>query len=112
MTAEEALKILHEPDRIGVTIIKTNTPNAIKYNDDSMTALQMAIEALEKQIPKKPMKIIDPFGTELYTLKCPICGICIACGNNSGGRLKKWTINSKCSYCGQAIDFSEWEGEG
>jgi len=93
MTAKEALKILHEPDRIGVTIIKSNTPDAIKYNDDSMTALQMAIEALEKQIPKKP---IEP-GPLLLFYKCPIC-------KNSVNDLARY-----CAVCGCKLNWSEDE---
>ena len=104
MTAKEALKILYEPDRIGVTIIKANTPDVAKYNNDSMAALQMAIEALEKQIPKKPKRVG-------YFLVCPICY-----GRN-GLFDDNYVVTkqighdeniSHCLVCGQAID---WESE-
>ena len=96
-----------------IQAVKEVTGMSLPWNDRHYEALQMALSALEKQIPKKPMKIIDPYITELYQLKCPICGNYIAHGNSEIGRLNKWTLNSNiCSYCGQAIDFSEWEGEG
>ena len=94
MTAEEALKIFYDPDRIGVTIIKANTPDVAKYNNDSMAALQMAIEALEKQIPKKP---IEPGSLSLF-YKCPIC---------------KKSVNDHaryCAVCGYKLNWADGEG--
>ncbi len=52
-------------------------------------ALNMAIEALEKQIPKKPTKTRSE-------IVCPTC---------------KTLVGSSpyCRYCGQAIDWSDTE---
>lgn len=60
-------------------------------------ALEMSIEALEKQIPKKP--ILDKEQTMRYvtTYTCPACG-------------KGFTGAKVCSYCyhcGQALDWSD-----
>lgn len=49
MTNEEALQILSERDRIGVNIINANDAETTKYNNDSIEALSMAIEALKAE---------------------------------------------------------------
>lgn len=63
-------------------------------------ALNMAINALEKQIPKKPLNIEETKYKVSY--KCPMCGTVHVnewCGTN-------WKL-SFCSICGQALDWSE-----
>ena len=69
-----------------------NTPvianNADKETDQN--AYDMAIEALEKQIPKK-FKMVDN-----YTPVCPVCGEAI------------WDMNW-CDSCGQRLDVDEEE---
>ena len=73
-------------------------------------ALEIAVDAMQKQIPKKPMKSIDVYNENLYKLNCPTCGKYIAYGNSRVGTLNKWTMApDRCGYCGQAVDFSEWE---
>lgn len=76
---------------------KNNTPSVD-------IAYAMAIEAMEKQIPKKPTSIdykkyIDTVKNALY-LKgaywCPNCEHVVKCG-------------TYCRDCGQAIDWSEAE---
>lgn len=64
--------------------------------------LDMAIAALEKQIPKKPFK---PFGTHSY--KCSNCWKFVARevdDNFDLANLAEW-----CPYCGQKIGWSEVE---
>ena len=81
MTYEEAIKLLNS-----VTI----------YHFDKYTtyAIDLAIEALDKQILKKPIeKYKDYDGTEAGL--CPFC--------NEGVDEKM----NFCSYCGQAIDWSD-----
>lgn len=48
MTKEEALRILTDPDRIGISIIRANDAETQEYNSKSIIALDMAIKALEK----------------------------------------------------------------
>lgn len=77
MTYEEAIKLLNS-----VTIY---------YGGKcSRTALELAIEALEKQIPKKPYD----------TVSCPLCKI----------EVELQPIDTEqvtyCLHCGQAIDWS------
>lgn len=78
--------------------------NDNNWGDGIKEALDMAIRALEKQIPKKPTSIdykkyIDTVKNALY-LKgaywCPNCEHVVKCG-------------TYCSDCGQAIDWSEKE---
>ena len=68
-----------------------NELNAIYITE----ALDMAIEALEKQIPKKPI----PNSHDMFGIKCCICPVC-SCHVYS-------TSNSFCHRCGQALDWSD-----
>ena len=64
----------------------------LDYPMDYAAAFDMAIEALEKQIPKKPIKPDGLF------YKCPIC-------KNFIGNYNRWY----CTICGHKLDW--WEGE-
>ena len=61
-------------------------------------SLDIAISALEKQIPKKPiLDTIFPSGVKWW--RCPVCNkIIVGCIAN---RPQKY-----CSNCGQALDFN------
>lgn len=68
--------------------------------DNIQQAENCAIEALEKQIPKKPLNIEETKYKVSY--KCPVCGtvhVNVWCGTN-------WKL-SFCLICGQALDWSE-----
>ena len=68
-------------------------------------ALTMAINALEKQIPKKPEYEADGYadGELVYDYaKCPICGHDFEYGINDWGC-------EYCSDCGQKLDWSDEE---
>lgn len=58
-------------------------------------ALDMAVEALEKQIPKKP-------DYEDYDAKCPVCG------HEFENNVNDWGC-SFCQGCGQKLDWSDEE---
>ena len=60
-------------------------------------ALYDGAEALEKQIPKKPI----PNSRDMFGIKCCICPVC-SCHVYS-------TSNSFCHRCGQALDWSDSE---
>ena len=71
-------------------------------------AAEIAVEAMQKQIPKKPEKVENRYNENLYVLTCPACGKDIAYGNSRVGTLHKCTeAPDRCGYCGQAIDYSE-----
>ena len=64
---------------------------------DDKTALEMAIQALEKQVPKKPIvKTSYICGKKYYCSECKHY-ICADCN----------TKKSYCSNCGQALDWSD-----
>ena len=85
-----------------ITCIKANicyeqeccSDGICKSTEDRPCAIDVAIEALEKQIPKK----VIPFENNPYLDACPCCG-----------RIKSIYGDRYCSYCGQRIDWSEVE---
>ena len=84
MTNEEAIKILKENRETYQAFIN----QGYEDNEDIkrvLLALDMALEALEKQIPKKKKKRNE----------CPECGY-------------SYAFEEYCPNCGQAL---EWEGE-
>lgn len=95
MTNEEAIKILKENRETYQAFIN----QGYEDNEDIkrvLLALDMAIEALEKQILKKPERLEGTlFGKERYYHKCPNCG-------------DPYVDDNYCPICGQAID---WSGE-
>lgn len=87
MTEQEAIKLLE------IRRSFTNSGNA------GVSAIDMAISALEKQIAKKPLNIkksaIEDGG---YYGDCPCC-------NEHMESL--WTSEKFCCNCGQKLDWSE-----
>ena len=62
-------------------------------------ALCVAVEALEKQIPMKPMAVLGIFSGKEYQ-----CG---DCGNDIDNEPPCW--QTYCPWCGRAIDWSDTE---
>lgn len=98
MKPEEAIEILRE--RIDFTQeIWSNMPEIIEYHE----ALELAIKALQVQIPMKPnnIKSIFDFSGRYYTTKgnCPVC--------NREGLYKS---DFYCNKCGQKLDWGEENG--
>ena len=60
-------------------------------------AIDMAIQALEKQIAKKPIKSENQVVRYVNTYYCPTCELGI-----TGTNIAKW-----CYHCGQKIDWSD-----
>ena len=84
MNAQEALEtIRYEVDEEG----------HCGYIEDE---LRLAMTALEKQIPKKPIKAKEHI---MYSM----CYICPNCQKNFSGT----GIASYCYHCGQALDWSD-----
>lgn len=67
--------------------------------DECYEAGMMAIEALEKQIPKKPFRII--INGELDDELCPTCNSLHIADNYHGVRY------NHCPDCGQKLDWSD-----
>lgn len=83
---------------------------AIKYLKDGwvgscyQSAKLMAIEALEKQIPKKPTNLVSKLLIgQGWTYKCPTC--LSACGENRY-HPEVTCDDVYCSQCGQKLDWS------
>ena len=74
-------------------------------------ALDVAIQALEKQIPKKPNKTIDSsWGVKKEVHTCPVCDCDLTEVYFIAPQESK--IKGKITYCeacGQAIDWSDEE---
>lgn len=88
MTNEEALKVINR--NLVVAIQDWDDPTN-EYQREQAEGLQKAKEALEKQIPKKPLLV--PFNeSRLRTLKCPVCG--------------SYELKKHCDDCGQLLDWS------
>ena len=99
MTESEAVEKLKNM-RLFMQIEDDN--NDCKFTEDDYKANEMAIQALEKQIPKKPEYEADGYadGELVYDYaKCPICGHDFEYGINDWGC-------EYCSDCGQKLDWS------
>ena len=57
--------------------------------------LDIAIAALEKQIPKRKLEK-DQYNENLFTLRCPTCGTLIG---NYNKRLKSYSYSVYENYC-------------
>lgn len=72
--------------------------------DHTMVAdnAKIAIEALEKQLPKKGIKekITEGVNKGLHKFYCPVC-------YKKGDLSNKCNVGEYCSDCGQKIDWSE-----
>ena len=88
MTAEEAIK-------------KVRRVKGIYAYESDYEAFDVAIKALEKQIPKKAV------GEHYAHMRCPLCNHRIPSGQGSSSRRR----DNWCNYCGQAIDWSEKDDE-
>ena len=95
MKPEKAIEILR--GRINLTKkVWSNVPEIIECRE----ALELAVKALQIQIPMKPnnIKSILDFSGRYYTTKgnCPVC--------NREGLYKS---DFYCNKCGQKLDWSE-----
>ena len=87
MTPEEAIRAI----QVAIAEVEWNYPM------DYSVAFETAIEALEKQIPKKPIKS-DREIRYCEVFKCPNCSF------EFSGRVSKY-----CYRCGQALDWGKTE---
>lgn len=94
MEAKEAIEII----KIAIAEVEWNYP--MNY----AIAFETAIEALEKQMPKK----VTHEATLSRSCTCPTCKTVV-------DRFEKWgestvrIINNHCQICGQALDWSNGE---
>lgn len=95
MTESEAIEKLKNM-RLYMQIEDEN--NDCKFTEDDYKANEMAIQALEKQIPKKPI-FANNMMTKDKFLMCPCCEFRFP---DSLVFLK-----TRCWNCGQKLDFGE-----
>lgn len=88
MTENEAVEKLKNM-RLFMQITDKNSEH--KFTEDDYKANEMAIQALEKQMPKKP-----DFTEDKEFALCPCC--------NGKGLLDK---QKYCDNCGQKLDWSD-----
>ena len=86
MTTKELAKDLKEHIGCGIEVPL--------YDDE----LEVVVEALEKQIAKKP-KDITPHYMDSKVYECPICKEVYTYRD---------AMNNYCKYCGQKLDWSEY----
>ncbi len=98
MTAERAIEILDPTHREHYDSLET-----------VQTACRMGMQALEKQIPKKPVSINDD------SIGCFNDDKKLACPNCKKPIINVWSKSKYnphfCHYCGQALDWNEKAGE-
>ena len=94
MTPKEAIEILMSDEKLAEIEYYGGFEGQKKVSKLYSEAFDMAIEALEKQIPKKPIKS-DREIRYCEVWKCPKCGF------EWSGRVVDY-----CYKCGQAIDWS------
>ena len=110
MTAEEAIRVIE----VAKTECEWNAPL------DYQTAFDMAIKALEKQIPRKPVmdyqfsekfrKVIERTNIELAKSKtecCPVCRTSLGVSQFVKAQSGQKYGDPHCKECGQAIDWSD-----
>ena len=78
--------------------------NAIRHIESSLDvdpwAAEIAVQAMRKQIPKKPKEKQEKSNTNVWHLYCPSCENWIGIGD-----MHNTSKSHICPYCGQAIDF-------
>lgn len=102
MTESEAIEKLKNM-RLFMQIEDKN--NGCKFTEDDYKANEMAIQALEKQIPKKP--IMKQYFEDLKDeyLCCPTCGEILTDRIPADNK----TFYFHCMNCGQKFDWSDEE---
>ena len=74
-------------------------------------AIGIAVRAVEKMIPKKPIKAPKELvlgGDVVTVLRCPNCGTYIGiCGKDNKVDWNKTPFSECCRYCYQQLDWSE-----
>ena len=100
MKESEAIKICNT---IGFAIFFSN-PKGVPLNttkEELTEAMRMSIQALEKQIPKKPPVVNRPS----IFIKVPVCPNC----STSEHYQPLYGKTKYCSNCGQKLDWSDEE---
>ena len=108
--AIEKLRAYHKCQRLQVKGIYEDCNEKLCDNCDlcyaqgntgeHIKSIEIAISALEKQIPKKPVEMKSTDKLPQGYFACPICGGWVGMDEY---------LNKFCAGCGQAIDWSDEE---
>lgn len=79
------------------------------HNGSYGSSIRMAIEALEKQIPKKLNYMPDDDTCVYYHWECPECGNYYSHSIKKGIRALYGNSAVYCSRCGQRLDWEDAE---
>jgi hypothetical protein len=110
MTKEQAIKLLSKDTSISeIHRLKDKGLSHTEVTEAIQEAMDMGIEALEKQIAKKPQIYTDTITTvyEDYQIDVYECGNCGSYLDDVDG--KREYAGEYCECCGQKIDWSEVE---
>lgn len=97
MTLEQAIKVLESSYHLDCKVTEAIA---------ELEARVIAVEALEKQVPKKPEIEQDDIFSDCY--ECPACGGFIGYVYDCKESQYQLTY---CAGCGQAIDWEEGEAD-
>ena len=101
MKFEEAIKLLH-PDTTAEVIAEIEYKHGFRGKQLAINKINeacvIACEAMEKQIPKKPIG-------KHTNYKCPVCDRRVRSGKGSSS----FGVDFFCQRCGQALDWSDTE---
>ena len=87
-------------EKEAIAVIKRNWPYQRERLEPLRGALTLAIEALEKQVPKEPTAKGLDAKTGDWTIDCPNCE-----ARTQGTRMQP----NYCANCGQKIEWSDSE---
>ena len=92
-----------------ISCLKTDKKYLKSHNICDGEEIDIAIEALEKRIPKKTDKVMDrTWGTKEELDVCPLCGCYIRkIYFFNDGKKEPCKKMSYCEHCGQAILWEE-----
>lgn len=107
---------------------KDRIQNAIRHIQTAVDVdpwvVEIAVEAMEKQIPKNPVmgyafaekireviKRTDPEKAKSKTECCPVCGRSLGVSQFVKAQTGLRVGDSHCKWCGQAIDWTEGDDE-
>ena len=89
------------PMEISEVIARVKWARDVYTTGDNNKALDMAVSALEKQVPKKPIRKIDIYDTT-YAYRCPVCKTYFG---NQGKRSVILFPTPRYCNCGQRLDW-------
>lgn len=95
-----AIDLLNQKKRTMLFLIEDKTGNISDYSKEeykqNIEKIDLAVEALEKQISKKP--IVNGIHNHEVDWECPICRLNV---------VEEEPYDNYCMRCGQRIDWSE-----